>query len=1599
MQHHKHSETKQRFTIKKFKVGAASVLIGTVFMAFANANQVQAAEHTGVTPATDSITAVEAEPEASESAAAPTTAEPETVVAEAPVTPVTPPVTEEPKGVELPAEEKAAETPEPVKPAKKPTVGYPVKPSVRPESSAMPVPENAGKAIPTGTGFRAGEQNLGQPYDPTEDNAKPRNSVPVDEFLATQPVMPESENLSKPNKFGEQIALFDFSAPAEGSLDSAGRIQVGNVFRTEIAPGYVIELKVKSLQPFRATEEYRAMAEKIDALNNTNYATTVYNPQATNANHRGDVDGFVAKNQETYFPDWANGFDNGARDDINPKNRLGSSVDGSDIGATFEVHAIVNGIKKPVDIFFTDGEQLTNREMIYAVTNGTNWDLLGELNVGNKKRWMQHTPSVYNDGVRSASDPANYPLDTRTRVVAGGRYPDGQTPNPQAYVNPNDNAGLGTKVIGGFYTYFYSYPGNPDPGANLTLSVPIFTSSNVTEFSTYINSAGKQSIIFGVIIQDRSDAPESYGEATHGVRNINQKNQERQVPQLGRVKADIDRVGDAERLGGFYGDDDKVGVENNTSSDEGERQLAANGLYEVVDEGSSSYTLNIVANANGPSDAYLNAWIDFNNDGVFQPNEAAGVKTISGANESTVALTWNNLNLTTLPDEVSKLALRVRIAGARADVNTPTGYAGSGEVEDSQVMLVRRPKGSKEKTTGTQGATQTADLTFTARGAYIEPNVEVRSQNVGANTIPAGAPVGIVDPTSGQLVQSYTEPGQGTYTISGPANNPTVTFKPVASFTGQAKGVVVRTTDANGKDSNWNKGDGFSNDNETGILAANWDSLYIPEVTPVTPTSENAVSEDVQGKPQSKTLDFGIDNNSHITSTSYAFDDGQTTKTVAGEGTYTIDPTTGQVTFTPEPSFTGTATPVTVKQTSVLTADDGTTTNIDKTATYTPTVTPVRPTAENSETTGKQGQVQKSPIVFEADKGEANDKTLNFKKGTEEGSIATIDPNSVTLLDANGSPATSVTVEGQGTYTIEDGNVVFTPLPEYTGPVTPVKVRAADTNGTTVEATYTPRIEPVTPTATPATTEDIQGQAQKTDGKALFTEGDPSAPINNTTIRLVNAEGQPVTELPALNAEGEQVGTYSVDEATGEITFQPNPDFVGTPVPAKVEARDANGTRVETTYTPTVTPVKPVGKDATSEGPQGVDQTGTPTFTGGDDKVPVTISADNPAKLIDPATGQPTDETTLPAKDTNGRQVGTYTIDPTTGEVTFKPNPDYTGDVPVVGIEVEAKDTNGTPATATYTPKVTPVVPTSEEAVTSDIQGKPQTAPIAFGSDNPADQENTVNFNEGDSKVPIDKTSVTLLNAEGEPQDVVEVLKDGKKVGTYTLTKNDQGEATGVVFTPEKDFTGEAPAVSLRALDENGTPTTTTYTPTVTPVTPTGNPAESTGIQGQPQTETPTFEGGSPEVPVTISAENPAKLVGADGQPTTDPVPAMKDGEQVGTYTIDPATGAVTFTPNPDFVGTPDPVKVQAKDTNGTVAETTYTPTVTPVTPTGTPKETTGIQGQPQEGTPTFKGGDDKVPVTLSEENPAKLVDPKTGEPTDEKTVPALDETGKEIGT
>ena len=411
-----------------------------------------------------------------------------------------------------------------------------------------------------------------------------------------------------------------------------------------------------------------------------------------------------------------------------------------------------------------------------------------------------------------------------------------------------------------------------------------------------------------------------------------------------------------------------------------------------------------------------------------------------------------------------------------------------------------------------------------------------------------------------------------------------------------------------------------------------------------------------------------------------------------------------------------------------------------------------------------------------------------------------------------------------------------------------------------------------------------------------------------------------------------------------------------------------------------------------TEGIQGATQEGTPTFTAGkanvgteenpvEKTVPITISATNPAKFV--VDGNPVETTTIPAKE-GDKEVGTYTIEPATGKVTFTPNKDYHGTP--TPVTVQAKDDNGTPVTATYSPVVKPAVPTADKQKTTDVQGAKQTATPVF-----TPGKNTVNDEE--VEVPFEPTSKAKLIDPSKTGEEAEVTSlEVPNQGTYTIDDN------GVVtFTPLPTFTGEATPVSIVRKDKNGTPATATYTPKVVGVTPKGENVNTEGIQGATQEGTPTFTAGKVNVgteenpvektvPLTISATNPAKFV-VDGQSVeTTTIPAKEGDKEVGTYTIDPATGKVTFTPNKDYHGTPTPVTVQAKDDNGTPATATYSPTVTPVTPEGTPAETTGIQGATQEGTPTFKPGNPNVPIdetvapTLEGANPeGKVVVPGEG--------------------
>ncbi|ORO65696.1 YSIRK-type signal peptide-containing protein [Streptococcus oralis] len=721
----------------------------------------------------------------------------------------------------------------------------------------------------------------------------------------------------------------------------------------------------------------------------------------------------------------------------------------------------------------------------------------------------------------------------------------------------------------------------------------------------------------------------------------------------------------------------------------------------------------------------------------------------------------------------------------------------------------------------------------------------------GTPTFTEGNPLVPIDDTKPMTFEdgqsTKTVPGVGEYSINPDGS---ITFTPEKQYVGTPDPVTVKRVDKNG----------------TEVTAT-----YTPTVTKVTPTSSNATSTGPQGIPQTGTPIFqGGDPLVPIDETvEPTFADGSKEKSIPGQGTYTIAPD-GSVTFTPDKQFVGTPDPVTVKR-------------VDKngtpvTATYSPEFTKVTPTGTGDKTEGLQGQVQEGKVTF------------------TPGHDSVPFPADSTPLFDNGT--TVKEVPNVGKFEVDaDGKVTFTPDKQFKGETPELELTRVDANGTPVTVKYQAVVKEVTPTSTDATSNGIQGQPQK--GTPTFTEGNPLVPIDDTKP-MTFEDGQSTKTVPG-------VGEYSINP-DGSITFTPEKQYVGTPAPVTVRRVDKNGTPVTATYTPTVTKVTPTSSNATSTGPQGIPQTGTPSFQGGDPLVPID-------ETVEPTFEDGSKEKSIPGQ-------GTYTIAPD-GTVTFTPDKQFVGNPDPV--TVKRVDKNGTPVTATYSPEFTKVTPTGSGDRTEGLQGQVQ--------------EGKVTFTPGHDSVPFPADSTPLF-------DNGTTVKEVPNVGKFEVDADGK-----VTFTPDKQFKGETPELELTRMDANGTPVTVKYQAVVKEVTPTGTGATSTGPQGVPQTGTPTFQGGDPLVPIDETVE-----------PTFDDGSKEKNIPGQGTYTIAP-DGTVTFTPDKQFVGNPTPVTVKRVDKNGTEVTATYSPEFTKVTPTGKDTSSVNIKGLVQTGTPTFEGGNPLVPI------------------------------------
>ena len=1449
-------------------------------------------------------------------------------------------------------------------------------------------------------------------------------------------VKKESTQLAK------QITWLDFSDTASWKgLDSRGGLQVGTTFKKEISPGYEVTLTVTELKPFNSTETYRKRVEGTPTAN-------TYDPNAQNGYLKSaakygqtppSVTGAI-QNQWTAIRD--QGFNTQGR-----KTQLVYPENSTNWGVKFQIEATYLGKRVAPTVVMADGEDANPGEFAIFTTNGEGWEYLGE--------WKNKSTAkeAYTVITKQMLDDEN--VKRRGLLILRDTSVDWYK-----YLSPDTvTGGLGTQVFG--------------PNRSNERTVPVVMTRGASEVGFYVASSGQQAMMMGFLVVDGSDAPATYGEAFHTISGrdsvtgklINQ-------PYLGTTPADID----VDTANNWVLDDKKE------HKDEGANQLladdqlsASNDLLDLDKAKNGTYTIKIKANPNGNAKSYVKAWIDFNNDGVFNESEGSNLQEITAAGDYTLTF---NANPNISGGQVDKLGMRFRIATNKGDIEQPTGIAFSGEVEDMLLNRIYPPKGEKQTTDGFTGETQTAVLHFTPKGTD-------RSDD-SVNAVMSTQAPQVLDKQGNALTPvdgNYIRP-EGTYRLTVNGNDVQVVFTPNAEFSGIADGINIRWTDSNGTSTGWTSTDA-SDPNKNDQLTT-MDGRYVPTVRKI----PNYESSGLQGLEQNKTLVFNDDdaNTPPVTPdathpASFVDANGQT---VAGNtvpamsngqqvGTYELDPNTGQVTFKPIKTFYGTPDPVVVQ---VSDADGKA-----HRARYQPNVTQVTPRSTNVESTGLQGQAQSGKPTFTpgdqqipidmskamtfengtntlevANEGTYtinSDDTITFKplkqftgkatpvtvkrvdtNGTEV--TATYTPN-VTKVTPTSTPATSSgpqgvpqtgtpvfkegdpavpidynkqmtfdddqpkkTVAGVGEYTINsDGSITFTPDKKYVGTPAAVTVKRVDENGTEIRATYTPTVTEVTPSSTNAVSSGLQGQPQS--GKPTFTPGDKAVPIDMA---------QPMTfEDNQTTKKVDKVGTYVI-ESDGTITFTPEKQYVGTPAPVTVKRVDTNGTEVTATYTPTVTRVTPTSTNAESTGLQGQPQSGKPTFSPGDQAVPI--------DMTQPMTFENGTDTLVVADQ------GTYTIN-SDGSITFKPEKKFTGKA--TPVKVKRVDTNGTEVTATYTPTVEEVIPNATGDQTEGPQGLVQNGKITFEAGRPEvgfSADNTPVFDTGTNvkeienvgkfevdidgnitftpvktfvgktpEIEVSRADVNGTLAKAKYQATVTAVKptgvgnkteglqgqvqEGKvtfspghdsvpfPVGSTPLFDNHstvkevqnvgkfEVDADGTVtFTPDKQFKGETPELELTRTDANGTPVTVKYQAVVKEVVPRGTDATSTGPQGVPQTGSPSFQGGDPLVPIDMDSP----MTFEDGQP-------KKTVQGVGEYTIN-SDGTITFTPDKRYVGTPAPVTVKRVDKNGTEVTATYTPTVTRVTPTSTNAESTGLQGQPQSGKPTFSPGDQAVPIDMT---------------------------------
>ncbi|NEQ95815.1 MAG: DUF4347 domain-containing protein [Cyanothece sp. SIO2G6] len=408
--------------------------------------------------------------------------------------------------------------------------------------------------------------------------------------------------------------------------------------------------------------------------------------------------------------------------------------------------------------------------------------------------------------------------------------------------------------------------------------------------------------------------------------------------------------------------------------------------------------------------------------------------------------------------------------------------------------------------------------------------------------------------------------------------------------------------------------------------------------------------------------------------------------------------------------------------------------------------------------------------------------TLNVLTNDNNGDP--LNPATVDLDPSTPGIDSTLIVPGEGTWTVDPtGLVTFTPQAGFTGDPTDITYTVKNNSGlasnpATISVDYiqTPPIatddsSTGNPTGTPVTLDVLNNDTDDGTLNPATVDLDPTTPGIQSELSV---PGQ---------------GTWRVDLTTGAVTFTPESGFTGDPTDITYTVQDNDGltsapATISVDYIQQTLPV--VTDDSSTD-----NAIGTPVTLDvlGNDPDNSNL---NPATVdLDPSTPGIQTELSVPGE-------GIWSVNPTTGAVTFTPESGFTGDPTDITYTVQDND-GQTSNPATISVDYTQTSPIASPDTDTDGDG------VLDTDDIDDDNDGILDVDEGDGNLDTDGDGVPdSLDLDADNDGILDV----QEAGHNQPDANGDGIVDGPVgangFPDAVETTPESGVPSIPVIDTDG---------------------------------------------------------------------------------------------------------------------------------------------------------------------------------------------------